>query len=72
KQFDKALEDALKTIEINPTWAKGYNRAGAAYYGLGEFLKSKEYYEKTLEIDPSNAQAKSEISKIEQYVGNSA
>lgn len=72
KQFNKALDDANKTIEINPTWAKGYNRLGAAYYGLGEFIKSKEAYEKTLSLDPSNAQAKTEISKIEQYLGNSS
>ena len=28
--YDKALSDAQKTIEIKPDWGKGYGRLGAA------------------------------------------
>lgn len=27
-KFQAALEDAEKTIQLNPTWAKGYSRKG--------------------------------------------
>jgi stress-induced-phosphoprotein 1 len=34
KQFDKALEDATKVVEIKPDWPKGYTRKAAAAHGL--------------------------------------
>jgi stress-induced-phosphoprotein 1 len=36
KNFDKALEDANKTVELDKTWGKGWGRKGAALYGLGD------------------------------------
>lgn len=36
KNFDKALEDASKTVEIKPDWAKGWGRKGAALHGTGD------------------------------------
>ncbi|CDK27493.1 unnamed protein product [Kuraishia capsulata CBS 1993] len=58
KQFDKALEDANECVKINPTWAKGYNRVGAAQYGQGDFEGAKQSYNKALELDPANKMAK--------------
>ena len=36
KDFDKALEDASKTTELKPEWAKGWGRKGAALHGTGD------------------------------------
>ncbi len=36
KEFDKALEDADKTTEIKPDWAKGWGRKGSALHGTGD------------------------------------
>ena len=36
KDFDKALEDANKTTEIKPDWAKGWGRKGTALHGSGD------------------------------------
>lgn len=36
KDFDKALEDANKTTELKPDWAKGWGRKGAALHGTGD------------------------------------
>lgn len=36
KDFDKALEDADKTTEIKPDWAKGWGRKGSALHGTGD------------------------------------
>ena len=33
-QYDKALEDAKKVVELRPDWPKGYSRVGAAAHGL--------------------------------------
>jgi len=30
EEYDKALEDASKCVEIKPDWAKGYQRKGLA------------------------------------------
>lgn len=44
--FQPALEDAQKTVELNPGWAKGYSRLGAAYYGLRQWDDAVEAYTK--------------------------
>ena len=36
KDFDKALEDANKTTELKPDWAKGWGRKGSALHGTGD------------------------------------
>lgn len=36
KDFNKALEDANKCVELSPGWSKGYGRKGAALHGLGD------------------------------------
>lgn len=36
KEFDQALEDANKTTEIKPDWAKGWSRKGSALHGTGD------------------------------------
>lgn len=43
-KFRQALEDAEKTIELNPTWPKGYSRKGVAYAGLGDYIKAQNAY----------------------------
>ncbi len=40
KEFDLALEDAEKTTEIKPDWAKGWGRKGAALHGTGDLGKA--------------------------------
>lgn len=36
RDFQKALDDANKTVELNPAWSKGHGRKGAALHGLGD------------------------------------
>lgn len=65
KNFEAALEDATKTVEIKPEWPKGYSRLGAAHYGLGDHDASMGAYNKGLEIDPSNDTLKSGLEEVE-------
>lgn len=55
KKFAEALEDAEKTIELNPTWPKGYSRKGAAAAGLHDYMKAFEAFNEGLKHDPQNA-----------------
>ena len=64
KQFGKALEDANKTTEIKPDWAKGWGRKGAALHGTGDLLGAHDAFEEALKLDSSNAQAKSGLEAV--------
>ncbi|KAK5129909.1 hypothetical protein LTR08_002710 [Meristemomyces frigidus] len=68
KQFDKALEDANKTTEIKPDWAKGWGRKGAAQHGVGDLVGAVDAYEEALKLDPSNAQAKSGLEAVRRAI----
>ncbi|XP_064540943.1 stress-induced-phosphoprotein 1 [Drosophila montana] len=54
-KFREALEDAEKTISLNPTWPKGYSRKGVAAAGLRDYMKALEAYNEGLKYDPQNA-----------------
>lgn len=38
-EYQKALEDAEKSISIKPDWSKGHLRKGAAYRGMQDWCK---------------------------------
>uniref|UniRef100_A0A1B6DW00 Stress-induced-phosphoprotein 1 n=1 Tax=Clastoptera arizonana TaxID=38151 RepID=A0A1B6DW00_9HEMI len=64
EKYDKALEDAEKTIQIKPDWAKGYSRKGSALAYLGRFEDSMEAYEEGLKYDPNNAQLNEGLREV--------
>ncbi|PHH87457.1 hypothetical protein CDD83_8849 [Cordyceps sp. RAO-2017] len=66
KQWDNALQDAEKTTEIKPDWAKGWGRKGAALHGKGDLLGANDAYEEGLKHDASNAQLKSGLSSVQR------
>ncbi|KAL8920562.1 MAG: hypothetical protein Q9208_006184 [Pyrenodesmia sp. 3 TL-2023] len=68
KNFDKALEDANKTTEIKPDWAKGWGRKGAALHGTGDLLGANDAFEEALKLDPTNAQAKSGLAAVKRAI----
>jgi stress-induced-phosphoprotein 1 len=41
-EYQKALEDAEKSISIKPDWSKGQLRKGAAYRGMQDWCKWKK------------------------------
>ncbi|ODV64106.1 Hsp90 cochaperone STI1 [Ascoidea rubescens DSM 1968] len=64
-KYDKALEDAEKCVEINKTWAKGYNRIAAAHFGLDNLDEAENAFKSALNLDPNNAMAKQGLKQIE-------
>jgi len=49
-KLSSALEDAEKTVELNPVWAKGYSRKGAVLFALQKFDEAFTCYNKGKEI----------------------
>jgi len=56
--FDLALKDCDKSIELDPSFVKAYLRKGNALKVMGQTQKAMDVYEKAMEIDPNNAEAK--------------
>ncbi|MCJ1476219.1 Hsp90 cochaperone [Lambiella insularis] len=63
KDFDKALEDANKTTEIKPDWAKGWGRKGTALH-----VGANDAFEEALKLDPANSQAKSGLDAVQRAI----
>ena len=65
EDYSKALEDAESCVELNPSWAKGYQRKGLAQFYLNDLEEAKKTYQIGLAIDPNNVQLQEGIYKFE-------
>jgi stress-induced-phosphoprotein 1 len=54
RQYDLALLDGAKCVEIAPNWVKGYNRKATAEYGLGKYAEAKATIEAGLAKGPGD------------------
>uniref|UniRef100_A0A0E0H830 Uncharacterized protein n=1 Tax=Oryza nivara TaxID=4536 RepID=A0A0E0H830_ORYNI len=60
--FNEAVEDCLKSIEIDPNYSKAYSRLGSAYFALGKYHDALyKGYLKASELDPSNENVRQNI-----------
>ncbi|XP_028912243.1 RNA polymerase II-associated protein 3 isoform X1 [Ornithorhynchus anatinus] len=66
KKYAVAESDCNLAIALNRNYTKAYVRRGAARFALQKFDDAKEDYEKVLELDPNNFEAKNELKKINQ------
>ena len=68
----KALEDADKCIDLEPTWAKGYGRKGAALHMLKKYDDSIASFEHGLSLETNNSYLQSglELVKNEKDLTN--
>lgn len=57
-EFPRALEDCEMCIKKDPTFIKGYIRKGAALIAMKEYGKAQLAFERALEIDSNNAEAR--------------
>lgn len=55
-------------VDLKPDWAKGWSRKGTALHGSGDLVGAVEAFEKALELEPSNAQAKSGLDAVKRAV----
>ena len=56
-EYDEAIDEFTKAIEIDPNYAEAYNNRGLAYYYTWEYDLAVADYDKAIEIDPDYADA---------------
>mmetsp|Transcript_50225 Transcript_50225/g.104826 ORF Transcript_50225/g.104826 Transcript_50225/m.104826 type:complete len:522 (-) Transcript_50225:496-2061(-) len=66
QDFENALKDATKCIQIKPDWGKGYGRQGAAYHGLGDLKAAEASYRKGLEVEPGLTMLINGLAEVQQ------
>lgn len=70
KKYSVSESDCNLALALNKNYIKAYARRGAARFALQNFEGAKKDYEKVLELDVDNFEAKSELRKIEQALGS--
>jgi stress-induced-phosphoprotein 1 len=70
KDYENALKDAEKTIEIKPDWPKGWSRKGAALHGQQDLAGALAAYKKTAELDPNNTALNNLIANLERQLSS--
>jgi tetratricopeptide (TPR) repeat protein len=56
-QYQKAIDDYTKAIELNSKNAGAYYNRGIAYNDLGQYQKAIDDYTKAIELNPKDAGA---------------
>ncbi len=56
-EYDQAISDLNKAIEINPRYNKAYNNRGVVYRRKGQYDRAISDFNKAIEINPLDAEA---------------
>ena len=64
-EYEDALRDAERSLELDPRWVKGHYRAGACLARLCDFAAARDAFLAGAEIDPRNEQIKSALRDVE-------
>ncbi|XP_061341949.1 uncharacterized protein LOC133288247 isoform X2 [Gastrolobium bilobum] len=66
-KYTEAVQDCLRSIEIDPNYSKAYSRLGLAYYAQGNYRDAIDKgFKKALQLDPNNESVKENIRVAEQ------
>lgn len=65
-RYAAAEMDCMTALTLDPLYVKAYLRLGSAQFFMKKLQKAKETFEKVLQLEPQNKQAKLEIEKIEK------
>lgn len=66
RKYDLAIEFFQMNIDNYPRSANAYDSMGEAWMVKGDTKKAIQYYQKSLELNPKNINAKNMISKMQQ------
>jgi len=56
-EFNLALKDCEKCVELDPTFVKGWIRKGLALLAMKESMKARSAFQRALELDPNSNEA---------------
>lgn len=70
-EFQNALDDAEKCVELKSDWSKAWSRKGAALHGLGRLSEAIDAYKEGQKLDPENVQIQAGLSAAEKALENS-
>jgi len=62
----------ILSFRINPTWPRGYQRKGTAYFYLGQMEQAIETYKAGLAVDPNNADLQRDLKSAEGKIKEEA
>ncbi|KAK7301360.1 hypothetical protein RJT34_12223 [Clitoria ternatea] len=66
-KYTEAIQDCLRSIEIDPKYSKAYSRLGLAYYAQGNYRYAIDKgFKKALQLDPNNESVKENIQVAER------
>ena len=62
--FQGALEQILQAVTVNPNSAEAYSMLGSLYYAMNWRSLAIKYWERSLEIDPSNREIENLVTQM--------
>jgi stress-induced-phosphoprotein 1 len=62
-EFNLGLKDCEECLKLDPKFVKGYLRKGGLHLALKDTVKANDAYQKALDLDPSNSEAKEGLRK---------
>lgn len=65
-RYAAAEMDCMTALTLDPLYVKAYLRLGSAQFFMKKLQKAKDTFDKVLQLEPQNKQAKLEIEKIEK------
>ncbi len=68
--FQGAIDDFTKAIELNPDYAVGYNNRGTVYSAKGDLERAIKEYDKAIELYPDYIDAYNNRGKAYDETGN--
>lgn len=63
-QYEKAVDEFKKAIEINPNYVNAYNNLGMAYEEMGLFDKAIVEYKKAIQLKPNYKRAHGNLGSV--------
>ena len=55
KEYNKAIQDFNKSIELDPNFSDAYNNMGLSYYELKQYSQSLMYFDKAIQLNNQNS-----------------
>jgi cytochrome c-type biogenesis protein CcmH/NrfG len=66
KQYREAVEDAVRSTQLDPNFTKGYFRAGQAYIQLGKMSEARMALQHAVSLSPNDKAVAQELQNLDR------